>query len=55
VGASYDLAGDRVEPVGLPTRAWRSVRFRVRKRLGLSTGLRAKTRIRRAQRFKGVR
>ena len=53
VGASYDLAGDRVGSVPLPTRAWRSVRFRVRKRLGLSTSLRARTRIRRGQRFKG--
>lgn len=53
VGRPYQLAGDRVAPLGLHTRAWRSAQYRLRKRLGLST--RAKTRIRRGQRFKGVR
>jgi glycosyltransferase involved in cell wall biosynthesis len=53
VGRPYHLAGDRVAPLGLHTRAWRSAQYRLRKRLGLST--RAKTRISRGQRFKGVR
>jgi glycosyltransferase involved in cell wall biosynthesis len=55
VGEPYHLAGHRMAPVGVPTRAWRSVRFRVRKRLGLPTGVPATTMNRRRQRFKGVR
>jgi glycosyltransferase involved in cell wall biosynthesis len=52
-GRPYHLAGDRVAPLGLHTRSWRSAQYRLRKRLGLST--QAKTRISRGQRFKGVR
>lgn len=54
--AGYDLADDSaIAPVGLHQRVWRSARYRVRKRLGLTTALPAKTRIRSQQRFKGVR
>ena len=53
VGRSYDLAGDRVD-VGLHTRAWRSARYRVRKRLGLPPQVKAKTQFRRMRRYRGL-
>ena len=53
-GRPYDLAGDPLKPMGLRERAWRSARYRLRKRLGLpSVG--AQTAIRRLQRIKGLR
>jgi hypothetical protein len=55
VGSRYTLAGEHIAPTGLPTRAWRSARFRIHKRLGLSTVVPARIRIRRYQRFKGSR
>jgi len=54
VGRPYDLAGDGVAPIALHRRLWRSAHYRIRKRLGF-TPITARTRIRRAQRFKGVR
>jgi glycosyltransferase involved in cell wall biosynthesis len=50
----YELADDSVVPLSFPTRIWRSAHYRVRKQLGL-TPIKARTRIRRAQRFKGLR
>jgi glycosyltransferase involved in cell wall biosynthesis len=59
VGRPYDLAGDRVAPIGLHAHAWRSAQYRLRnwprKWFGLSTGIPAKTQIRRMRRFKGLR
>jgi len=55
IGRNYDRAGDPVGvPIGLPRRAWRSARYRLRKGLGLSTTGDASARHRRNQRFKGV-
>ena len=51
VGAPYVLATDR-PPVPFHTRTWRSMRYRLRTRLGIR--LRATTRIRRHRRFKGL-
>jgi glycosyltransferase involved in cell wall biosynthesis len=53
VGLPYDLAGDGVASIGLHSRMWRSAQYWLLKRLGL-TPIKAKTRIRRAQRFKGL-
>jgi hypothetical protein len=54
VGRSYDLAGDRVATVGLHARAWRSARYKLRKRLGLPTAVKAKTQFRRMRRYRGL-
>jgi glycosyltransferase involved in cell wall biosynthesis len=54
VGRPYELADDLLRSISLPARAWRSARYRTRKLLGL-TEVPARTRIRRQQRFKGVR
>ena len=54
VGLPHDLAGEAHElALPLPTRAWRSVRFRAA-RLGLPTALRASVRYRDFRRFKGL-
>jgi glycosyltransferase involved in cell wall biosynthesis len=55
VGRPYTLAGDRIAPIRLPERVWRSARWRLRKGLGLPTRIDAKLDIRRMRRFKGLR
>ncbi len=52
----YDLAGDPIpRSARLHVRAWRSARYRIRKRLGLTNDVSARTRLRRKQRFEGLR
>jgi len=54
IGRPYELAGGRVERPPFAMRVWRSVRYRVRKRLGLPTGLSANAQIRGWRRIKGA-
>jgi len=55
VGGPNDAPGPADKPaLPLPTRAWRSVRFRARRRLGLPTALPASVRHRDTRRFKGL-
>jgi len=55
IGRPYDLAGDRVAPIAMHARVWRSARYRIRKQLGLPTHIKAKTKVRRLRRYKGLR
>ena len=59
IGRPHDLAGARTahdagRAVGLPVRAWRSAKFRVRKRLGAPRRVTAQRSLRRSRRFKGL-
>jgi glycosyltransferase involved in cell wall biosynthesis len=60
IGRPHDVAGARAAPQarevgGLHTRAWRSAKFRLRKRLRSPRRVTATARVRRDKRFKGLR